>query len=142
MKRLLLTISILTANILLLYSADPINIYGANSIADGSGYATLKAAFDAINASPSQSAKNIEIRINAPVTETATASLSAMNWNSLTIFPTADNITIDANMGSAVIRLNGTKNVTLDGRVNKTGATGFSYLYKTIVLLAVLLQLT
>jgi hypothetical protein len=122
MKRLLLTISILTANILLLYSADLINIYGANSIADGSGYATLKAAFDAINASPSQSAKNIEIRINAPVTETATASLSAMNWNSLTIFPTADNITIDADMGSAVIRLNGANNVIIDGRVNKTGA--------------------
>ena len=106
-----------------LYSSEPVKIYGANSIADGTGYSSLKAAFDAINATANQSGKNIEVRIGASVTETATASLSNNNWNSLTIFPTAADLVIDANMGSAVIRLNGTKNVTLDGRVDKSGST-------------------
>ena len=100
-----------------------VKIYGANNIPNETEYNTLKAAFDAINAIANQSGKNIEVRISASVTETATANLTGMNWKSFTIFPTVDNLTINANMGSAVIRLDGTHNVTLDGRVNKSGST-------------------
>jgi hypothetical protein len=105
------------------FTTSKIMVFGANSIADGTAYSSLKSTFDAINATANQSGKDIEVRIGTSVTEVATASLSDNNWNSLTIFPTVADLVIDADMGSAVIRLYGANNVTLDGRVNQTGST-------------------
>jgi len=104
------------------FASFPVTVYGANNIADGTGYATLKGAFDAINATINQSGRDIEIRIGSSFTETATASLSNNNWKSLVIYPTESGIIIDANMGSAIVRLHGAKNVTIDGRINRAGS--------------------
>jgi len=111
------------SNYVATFTTSPITVYGANIITDGTGYSTMKEAFDAINATPSQANREIEIKIGASVTEIATASLSDNNWKSLVIFPTTADLVIDADMGSAVIRLNGANNVSIDGRVNESGST-------------------
>jgi hypothetical protein len=58
-------------------SAQNVSIYGATGISDGSTYATIKDAFDAINANTSGvNTDNISVRIDNSTTETATAVLS------------------------------------------------------------------
>ena len=102
----------------------PVTITGANGIADGTGYTTLKAAFDAINAQADQNGKNIQIQINSSTTETASAVLNqpaTASWTSLTIYPTAT-ATISGAFVGALIDLNGADNVTINGKLNKTGA--------------------
>ncbi len=83
----------------------------------------MKAAFDAINLQPDQTGKNIEIQIAGSTTETATALLSqpaTASWNSLTIYPTAT-ATIEGAFIGTIIDLNGADNVTINGKLNKTG---------------------
>ena len=102
----------------------PVTITGANGIADGTGYSTLKAAFDAINAQADQTNKTIEIKINSSTTETATAALNqpaTASWTSLTIYPTSPNVSISGNFAADLIDLNGADNVTINGKLNKTG---------------------
>lgn len=105
------------------YANDPVQIFGANSISDGTVYPTIKAAFDAINATPNQSGRDIEIKINLSTIETTTSTLNNRNWNSLTIYPTINDLSIEGGLTDAIIRLNGARNVTIDGRVNRTGST-------------------
>lgn len=99
--------------------------------ADGS-YTTLKAAFDAVNASV-QTANNIDIAITANTTEMATAELHAGDWTSLVIHPSGGARTVLGNLPdlhnpgtdpldvaytppvNAVIKLTGADNVTIDG---------------------------
>jgi hypothetical protein len=100
-----------------------VSVYGANEISDGNSYATLKDAFDAVNATSNQSGRKVEIRIDASVTEVATAQLVYKNWDSLFIFPTQAGLSIQGNFASAIIRLQGTQNVIIDGRVNRVGIT-------------------
>lgn len=102
----------------------PVIVSGANGIADNSSFATLKAAFDAINAQPDQAGKDIEVQITGNTTETASAVLNqpaTANWNSLMIYPTAV-ATISGSFIGTIIDLNGADNVTINGRLNKTGA--------------------
>lgn len=90
---------------------------------DGS-YATLASAFTAIGAT-AQSGLNIIITLSGSTTEpSAGAILGAGTWNSLKIYPTVSGITITNELISSLplIKLDGADNVTIDGRVNQTGA--------------------
>ena len=89
-------------------------------------YSNLKAAFDAINNGTHQG--EISIAINAGITETSSATLNSSgsgsaNYSSIQVFPTASGLSITGNLATALIDLNGADNVTIDGRVNRTGNT-------------------
>jgi len=100
-------------------------ISGSATIADGTSYTSLKAAFDALNLVSDQSGKNVLVKIVGSTVETATAVLNSptTNWTSLTIYPTATGALISGNVTSPLIDLDGADNVTIDGRVNATGST-------------------
>jgi hypothetical protein len=88
-------------------------------------YTTLKLAFDAINANTNQNSNNIVITITASTTETASASLTGQEtntWTSVKIYPTVLGLSITGYLATPLIDLNGADNVTIDGRVNATGA--------------------
>jgi hypothetical protein len=100
----------------------PVTVNGATG-ANGA-YATLKAAFDAINANATQTGNNIVITLTANTLETATAVLNNnATWTSVKIYPTTTGLSISGNLASPLIDLNGADNVTIDGRVNATGST-------------------
>jgi len=103
--------------------ARPVIVTGANGITDNTGFSTLKAAFDSINAHSDQTGKNIEIQIAASTTETATAALNqptTASWNSLTIYPTAENVIIGGSVATTLIDLVGADKVNIIGKLNKT----------------------
>ncbi|MEZ4738894.1 MAG: hypothetical protein R2818_05930 [Flavobacteriales bacterium] len=82
-------------------------------------YTTLKGAFDAINAGTHTGV--ISIGISANTTETATASLNnsgagSANYTSVSIAPTGGARVISGSIASAIVKLNGVDNVTIDGR--------------------------
>lgn len=89
----------------------------------GANYATLKAAFDAINAGTLTG--NVTLRIISNTTETTTATLNSTgfgaNYSSVNIYPTAIGISVSGNIDAPLIDLNGADNVIFDGRVNATG---------------------
>ncbi len=94
----------------------------AGSTGANSTYATLKLAFDAINANSAQAGNNITISITANTTETAIASLNqpaTSSWASLTITPVGAR-TITGSLASELIVLNGADLVTIDG-INSGG---------------------
>ncbi len=106
------------------YNTTPqVTVTGATGIADGTGYTTLSAASTAIGTS--QTGKTINVAINASTTEpNAGVSIGAGTWTSLTIYPTADDVTITATSPTAnLITFNGADNVKIDGRKNKTGTS-------------------
>ncbi|MFZ4521261.1 MAG: beta strand repeat-containing protein, partial [Bacteroidales bacterium] len=90
-------------------------------------YTTLGAAFTAINTNTNQSGNNIVITITASTNEsTTTASLTGQatnTWATLKIYPTVTGLSISGSPAAPLIKLNGAKNVTIDGRVNATGET-------------------
>ena len=97
-------------------------------ITDGYGhnFQTLKAAFDAINAGTLTGA--ITLQILGSTTETLNAKLNASgngsaNYTSILIYPTGSGYSISGNLGSSLVDINGANNVTIDGRVNKSGNT-------------------
>ena len=103
----------------------PVIVKGANGINENTSFPTLKAAFDSINAHSDQTDKTIEIQIAGNTTETASAVLNqpaVASWNSLTIYPTAENVIISGTFVGTIIDLNGADNVTINGKLNKTGA--------------------
>lgn len=104
------------------FKTSPVMVFGANEIIDGTGYSGLRLAVNAINNTNSQLNKEIEIRIGASLTETSQSQLYFKNWKKLTIFPTSDSIVIQGNISYTLIRLNGVKNVIIDGRKDKTGS--------------------
>ena len=88
------------------------------------GYFTLKTAFDAINAGTHKGA--LEIKISGNTSETATAMLNASgtgsaSYSSIKIYPTTANLSINGPVAGPLINLNGADNVTIDGRVNRSG---------------------
>ena len=92
----------------------------------GADYATLKSAFDAINAGSITG--EIILQITGNTTETANATLNASgsgnaNYTSVTIYPTQTGITISGNLASPLVDLDGANNVTIDGRLNASGTT-------------------
>ncbi len=82
-------------------------------------YATLKASFDAINAGTHQG--DIAISITANTVETATAILNSngapASYTSVTVKPSGAGRVITGNLPTAIIKLNGADNVTIDGFV-------------------------
>ncbi|MFZ4799279.1 MAG: beta strand repeat-containing protein [Bacteroidia bacterium] len=113
-----------SANYVATFTTPAVIVTGAAGIVDGTGYTTLKAAFDAINLLPDQTGKDIEIKIGTNITETATALLSqpaTAAWNSLTIYPTAT-ATIEGAFVGTIIDLSGADKVTINGKLNKIGA--------------------
>ncbi|MFZ4770629.1 MAG: beta strand repeat-containing protein, partial [Ferruginibacter sp.] len=89
-------------------------------------YITLKVAFDAVNAGTITG--NIELKVIDNTTETASAVLNASgtgsaNYTAISIYPTVTGKTISGNLASAMIQLVGADNVSIDGRLNRTGST-------------------
>lgn len=86
----------------------------------GGSYATLKGAFDAINAGTHTGA--VTVSIVASTTETAPAVLNASgtgaaSYTSITVAPTGGAArSITGNIAGALVELNGADNVVIDGR--------------------------
>ena len=102
-------------------TAGPIEVESSGGTTAPTAYATLKAAFDAINAGTHTG--DIDIDVCGDTTETATASLSASgtgsaSYTEFTIAPAggaARTIGGTAAAGSALVELNGADNVLIDG---------------------------
>ncbi|MDP3360030.1 MAG: hypothetical protein Q8S41_11870 [Lutibacter sp.] len=89
-------------------------------------YPSLKAAFDKINDGTHKA--EITIKIKSSTTEGSSAILNASgtgssSYSSVYIYPTETGLSINGNLATPLIDLNGASNVTIDGRVNATGTT-------------------
>jgi len=129
MKNILRQWVILTALVIISYHTTSQTI---RTVGSGGNYATLQAAFDAINAGTITG--EIELQIISNTTETSTTEATAptlnangsgsANYTSVAIYPTgAGGFTIATADFYQLIILNGADNVTIDGRVNRTGTT-------------------
>ncbi len=97
-----------------------VDVAGAHANSNGS-YATLKDAFDAINAEH-QGGNAITVSITASISDDQTATLNDGAWATILIYPTTTGLTISGTVvGAPLINLNGTTNITIDGRVNAEG---------------------
>ncbi len=101
-----------------------VEVYQANVLQ--ARYIRLKDAFDAFN-SGIHNTGDFEIRIKGNVNENSTAVLNSSgtgsaNYSSVLIYPTKPGISVTGSMAAPLIDLNGADNVTIDGRVNATGA--------------------
>jgi hypothetical protein len=99
------------------------------SVSGDGSYSTLGAAITAIPLS-GQSGNNITIAISASTTEATTGiTIGAGTWSSLKIYPTAT-ATISAATPNtstvAFITLSGANNVTIDGRLDQSGASSLT----------------
>lgn len=109
------TLSILTAG-----------LSGTKTVGSGGDYTTLKAAFDAINTNGLSG--DLELQVISDITETAEASLS--EWTdcagnsgySVIIYPTGSTRTISGSIATSLVTFSGADNVTIEGRLDKTGA--------------------
>jgi len=106
--------------------AQNIHAQTTKTVGTSGTYTTLKAAFDAINAGSIKGAITLQIITNT--NETASASLNASgsgsaSYSSINIYPTISGLSINGNLNTPLINLNGANNVTIDGRVNGTGST-------------------
>lgn len=86
-------------------------------------YATVKGAFDAVNAGTHQGVVSISLTGNT--TETASAVLNSgavlpASYTSVAITATIP-VTVSGNIVGAIIKLNGADNVSIDGRIGGTG---------------------
>jgi hypothetical protein len=90
-------------------------------------YTSLKLALDAINAGTHQG--TVEVKIATSLSDNQSAILyqsgfnSTSSYTSLAIYPTAANLVYEASLAGVLLDLNGADNVTLDGRVNRTGSS-------------------
>lgn len=97
------------------------NVTVAGALVGNGSYATLAAAFTAINGG-AQAAANISITIVNNTTETAAATLNAGTWASLTIMPqAASSRTISGSITTGLVILSDADNVLIDG-VNSGGS--------------------
>ncbi len=106
------------------YSVSPPVIVAATLGTTSGGYNTLKAAFDAINAGTHKG--DILVQILGSTIEPATCTLNASgngsaSYNTVKVYPTQTGLSVTGNLNAALINLNGTSKVTIDGRVNATG---------------------
>jgi uncharacterized repeat protein (TIGR01451 family) len=99
-------------------SAGPVTVTASAGTVGPTDYATVKAAFDAINAGTHQGAINIFILGNT--TETVAAVLNASgsgsaSYTSIGMTPTGAR-TVSGNLATPLIDLNGADNVTINGQ--------------------------
>lgn len=102
-------------------------ISGTKTVGSGGDYATLKAAFDAINAAVVCADIQLTV-LSSGTTETAAATLNNVSYEggpfTITIKPDASTTpTITGNIATAVIVLNGADNVVIDGSNSVSGTT-------------------
>jgi hypothetical protein len=109
-------------------TAQPVEIEATAGTPGPTGYATLGAAFAALNAGTHQGTVNVEIC--ASVVEAGPAVLNGSgagpaSYASVSIRPLADalSITSPATQGRGIVELNGADNVTLDGDNPNTPGT-------------------
>ncbi|MFZ4581870.1 MAG: beta strand repeat-containing protein, partial [Paludibacter sp.] len=117
-----------TNNTWIEYSLPPVEVNATGGTAVNF-YNTVKDAFDAINAGTHTG--TLTVKVNGSTTETATAALNASgsgsaSYSSLNMYPTVTSLTVSGSIASPLIQLNGADNVTIDGRVNQTGATSLA----------------
>lgn len=96
------------------------------NVGPGAFYATLKAAFDAINNGALTGTVNLYVTANT--TESNTAALNASgsgsaNYASVTIRPSGGTRKVGGDLAAPLVYLNGADNVTFDGRIGGTGST-------------------
>src|SRR5438477_2461820 len=91
------------------------NVSVAGSTGANATYATLKAAFDALNANSNQTGNTITLSVIGNTTETASAVLNQPTgaWTSLTISPSGTR-TISGTIAGNLIDFNGADNVTIN----------------------------
>ena len=104
------------------YAPPSVEVY--NGIDFVASYSTLKTAFDAINAGTHTG--DITVKIIASHVLTASAVLNASgtgsaSYTNLLIYPDKTGLTISGYILGPLIDLNGADNVTIDGRINRTG---------------------
>ena len=125
------------------YYTDPVVVTATLGTTGPTVYLTLKTAFDAINLGTHQGI--ITVKINASTTEAASAVLhesgyspgpgkSAVgsNYASVTVYPTATGLSVSGNVNAPLIDLNGADNVTIDGRVNQSGARDLTIINSSV----------
>lgn len=109
------------------YAITPIVAANATLGTSFSCYATMKEAFDAINAGTHQGV--IALSLSGNPIESVSAVLNASgsgssSYTSVSVSPTTSGLSISGNVANnPLIDLNGADNVTIDGRVNATGST-------------------
>lgn len=107
-------------------TAGPIEVESSGGTMTPTAYATLKDAFDAINAGTHTGSILIEVCGNT--TETATAALNASgsgaaSYTSVSMGPVGGTRIIEGSITGAIVKLTGADNVTIDGRLGGTGTT-------------------
>ncbi|HEX8737036.1 MAG TPA: Calx-beta domain-containing protein, partial [Pyrinomonadaceae bacterium] len=105
-------------------TAGPIEVESTGGTTAPTAYATLKLAFDAINAGTHTGSINIEVCGNT--TETASAVLNSgavapASYTDVTVRPVGGARIIEGSIVGGVIKLNGADNVTIDGRQGGAG---------------------
>lgn len=91
----------------------------------GADYVTLKSAFNDINSGLVQGEILLSITGNTVESEVATLSASGQGgavYTRLTMFPAQPGLNISGNINGPLIHFNGADMVTIDGRVNGSGA--------------------
>lgn len=115
--------------LLSIWIVDGQNVTVAGSVSGNGSYATLGEAITAIPLA-GQSGNNITVEIGASTTEVSTGiTIGAGTWSSLKIFPTAIDIIVSAAASTSTspfLILSGANNVTIDGRLNQTGASSLT----------------
>ncbi|MFZ9388966.1 MAG: hypothetical protein ACO25B_13925, partial [Chitinophagaceae bacterium] len=96
------------------------NVTVSGALTGNGNYATLGAAFTAINGG-AQTGAIISISISGNTTEAASAVLNEGAWNTLTITPTGGGTRIvSGDIAGPLIDLNGADRVTINGAANGT----------------------
>lgn len=104
--------------------ASAIEVQASAGTVGPTGYTTLKAAFDAINAGTHTGTITIDVCGNT--TETASAVLNntgsgSASYTSLLVRPVGSARIIEGTIAGAVVKLNGADAVTIDGRISGVG---------------------
>lgn len=95
----------------------------------GISYATVNAAFAAINAGTHTGTISIAISANtnepAAATPLAASGVGLANYSSVTIFPTVSGVTVSGTSSAvrAVLEFNGADNITINGNLNNGSGT-------------------
>ena len=118
--RTLITLSV----ILLFIFTNQVNSQNVLVNPGAGSYATLKSAFDAVNAGTHTGAVTVDIVNNT--TETATAVIQRSgsglsNYSSVTVRPSGGVRTVQGNINGAIIKIEYADNITIDGRINGEG---------------------
>lgn len=93
----------------------------------GADYTTLRAAFAAVNSGALTGSITFQVTGNLIENNSAVLNASgtgspASNYSSIIVYPVAVGVTISGDLNAPLIDFNGAANVTIDGRVNATGA--------------------